>query len=307
MDTVVSKTPLRISFCGGGTDYPEFYEHHGGGEVIGASINKYITIIVEHHSGESIILNDVHYNDVAEIENKIVQGCLRHYELGPGLSIRILSDVSENGCGLGTSSALTIGLMKVLHGGYYRSDRVVEDSYQIERDAGLRCGKQDHCLSAMGGVRHLYFGKEILCVPFEVDLMYLRDYLMLFHAGERRQSKPKMEISIDVVCLKAIRSLVPHFAEALLSKDIERFGNLLGESWVLKRSLSDQVTTPELNRIYQRAIDAGAYGGKLLGAGQGGYFLICAFPEKMSQITDAVSVEATPFPFSFENRGSVVL
>ena len=317
MNKTITKTPLRISFAGGGTDYPDFYKYYGRGEVVGTSIFPYITVHLEKTDAETIVVESGEVcqiaNEVAEIANPIVQGVLREMKVGVGYRVKIESEVNPKGCGLGTSSALTLGLLRAfyeLEGQKPLVSQLISQAYRVENErAQIDCGLQDHYLCGHAGASHIYFkpnGDIILNEFAPFNASYWKAHLYLYKVSERSTKKPKMQNSlekgIDVENLKKLRSLVPLVCEALSRPDPKTMGHLLDESWALKRLRSGMVGAPQIDAMYEEAVDAGAYGGKLLGAGGGGYLLLCVRPDHLLAIDTAMkNAGAKAFPFHFIN------
>ena len=307
---IVSKTPLRISFVGGGTDIGWFYRVHGGA-VVSTAIDKYVTVEVRENGKTG----------KRENENPIVRECLRKLGIDGGVSIEIKSDVGERGTGLGSSSALTVGLLNALHA--YRGDRAPAEQLANEACAveievlGKPIGKQDQYASAYGGFRRYVFDQdgdvavsECLGVhfPFKGHVDRLEAHLLLFDTHIQRSADTVLESQRernDIASLLKIKRLEEAFYNCLLiGGDIDDVGLILHESWMLKRQLSDRTTNPALDEIYRRALDAGAVGGKLLGAGGGGHFLFYVELEKQDTVKKALEGLATYVPFCFESKGT---
>ena len=301
---------MRISFVGGGIDIGWFYREHGGA-VVSTAIDRYVTVQVQ--ASEKV--------GKWESEHPIVRECLRKVGIDGGVSIEIESDVGERGTGLGSSSALTVGLLNALYA--YRGDRVAAEQLanaacDIEIDVlGKPIGKQDQYASSYGGFRRYRFAQdgdvavsECLGVhfPFKGQVDRLEAHLLLFDTHIQRSAdtilKSQRERN-DIASLLKIKGLEAEFYNCLLiGGDIDDVGLILHESWMLKRQLSDRTTNPALDEIYGRALDAGAVGGKLLGAGGGGHFLFYVEPEKQDTVKKALEGLATYVPFCFESKGT---
>ena len=317
---VLSKTPLRISFAGGMTDIPWFYREHGGA-VVSTTIDKYVTVTVEVQENGKTGRREDGKTRKREGENPIVRECLRKVGIDGGVSIEIASDVGERGTGLGSSSALTVGLLNALHA--YRGDRVpteqlANEACAVEIDVlGKPIGKQDQYAATYGGFRRYVFDQdgdvevsECLGVhfPFKGQVDRLEARLLLFDTHIERSADTILESQRernDIGSLLKIKRLEEDFYNCLLiGGDIDDVGLILHESWMLKRQLSDRTTNPALDEIYRRALDAGAVGGKLLGAGGGGHFLFYVRREDQKSVKAALEGLATYVPFRFEHRGT---
>lgn len=307
MDKVISRTPLRISFVGGGTDLLWFYENHGGA-AISTAIDKYVTVEVREDGKTG----------KREDENPIVRECLRVTGV-KGVSIEIESDVCSQGTGLGSSSALTVGLLNALS--VYKRKKaghdfgMMPDEYlarkacEVELDVlGKPIGKQDAYASAYGGFRRYSFKRDGSVdvsghLIFHFPLHQLQRDLMLFDTHIQRSADTILESQRernDIATLLKIKALEEQFYNC----KIDDVGGILHEGWMLKRELSELTTTAALDEIYRRALDAGAVGGKLLGAGGGGHFLFYVRPDAQESVKDALEGLATHVAFRFESEGT---
>ena len=301
---VTSKTPLRISFVGGGTDIAWFYQKHGGA-VISTAIDKYVTVKVGARERGS----------EGASKNPIVRECLRKVGIDGGVSIEIESDVPA-GSGLGSSSALTVGLLNALLA--YKMEMtpykefIAEAACEIEINVlGNPIGKQDQYAVTYGGMRHYKFHKD-----GSVDLSdwrggswaNLEGQLMLFRTRVERGADTATTSALfsnhDEDKLKEIKALVPRFDYAWFHDDVGRVGGLLHENWRLKSQLNDSISNGPLDKIYQLVLDAGALGGKLLGAGGGGHFLFYVRPEQQGAVKAALDGLAVHVEFKFEAQGT---
>lgn len=339
---IVTKTPLRISFVGGGTDIPWFYREHGG-VVISTAIDKYVTVTVEWGNNDRIYINESglrqYTADLEAVENLYLREALRKAGVCRSVSVTIQSDVGERGTGLGSSSALTVGLLNALYTLrdsklQYKScylETLARQACEVEIDVlGKPIGKQDQYASSYGGFRRYRFdqdgGVEVSeCLgahfPFKEQVDRLEARLLLFDTHIQRSADTVLESQRernDIASLLKIKGLEEEFFNCLLSPrnpdesgliggNIDDVGVILHESWLLKRQLSDRTTNPALDEIYLRALNAGAVGGKLLGAGGGGHFLFYVEKEKQDTVKQALEGLATHVPFNFENRGTHIL
>ena len=305
---IVTATPLRVSFVGGGTDLSEFYEREGGA-VISTAINRYVYVTVKRHSElflEPIRLNYSKSEQVErldEIENNIARECLRFLEIEPPIYISTVGDVPAS-TGLGGSSAFTVGLLNALHA--YRGERVApgqlaEEACHIEIEVLKQpIGKQDQYAAAFGGLNLFSFNRDGgVTVQHQRlrngQLRELFDYVMMFWTGhqraaghvlaEQRQNTPN---KIDV--LRRMRDQAHQLHEMLDdgSVDVARMGAMLDEGWSLKRGLATLITNPQIDCWYRAALAAGALGGKLCGAGGGGFFLFIVPPERHDDVRRAL-------------------
>ncbi len=321
---IISRTPFRISFFGGGTDYPAWFEEHGGA-TLATTIDKYCWItcrylppFFEHHS--RIIYSKIeHVQGIDDIVHPAVREVLRFMKINEGVEVHHDGDLPAR-TGLGSSSAFTVGLLNALYalkGTMVSKDRLAKEAIYIEQKmCKEHVGCQDQALAAHGGFNYIEFGGARhlsvtkVTIPDE-RLARFQNHLMLFFTGFSRMASEiaKHQISNIPNKKKDLKEMHQMAKEALtlLDKDrLEDFGKLLDRSWKIKRQLSDKVTTPHIDDIYEKAKKAGALGGKLLGAGGGGFVLIFAEPEKQNFIRKALK-GFLEIPFSFENLGTQII
>jgi D-glycero-alpha-D-manno-heptose-7-phosphate kinase len=320
---IISRTPLRISFFGGGTDYPDHYESHGG-EVLSTSINQYVYLTINRlspffdhriHIGYSRSERVV---NVDEIEHPSVRWCLKHLQVDNGVEIFVMSDLPAR-TGLGSSSAFTVGLLHCLHA--FKNNLVTKDFlareaiYVEQKLIQERVGSQDQVIAAYGGLNHIHFERERTFWIDPLPVMQsrqklLESHLMLFFTSIARSANEILEeqcakIKVNTVPLQKIQEQVGEGVQILCNPDrnIHEFGELLHEAWLLKRSLSSRVSTAYIDEAYDTARARGAIGGKLLGAGGGGFLLLFAPPEKHEEIRQNLP-KLMHVPFAFENEGT---
>lgn len=324
---IVTRTPLRVSFAGGGTDLAAFYEQDYGA-VLSSAIANYIYVTVKSHSptfNEPVRINYSKSEEVSqidEIENDIARECLRFLEIDPPIYISTVGDHPASS-GLGGSSAFTVGLLHALHA--FRGERVTagqlaEEASHIEIDVlGEPIGKQDQYATAFGGVNFFRFkpGGTVTVEPVHPasgSLRALFDNLMMFWTGHQRdasvvlnEQKRNTEEKRD--SLIEMRDQAVELQELMSNGhavEPERVGKILGEGWKLKRRLATTVTNPHIDMWYDRAMAAGAWGGKLCGAGGGGCTLFVVDPSKQDAVRAALS-ELIEVPITHEVHGSRVL
>lgn len=323
---IITRTPLRISFFGGGTDYPVWYREFGGA-VLSTTIDKscYITCrrlppFFEYHSRVSYSkVENVSHNGA--IDHPSVRGCLQYMGVEDGVEIHHVADLPAR-TGLGTSSAFTVGLLLGLHGlkNQMRSKHALAgDAIHVEQEV-LReaVGSQDQISAAYGGFNRINFNvdgsfevRQLIASPERLAL--LQQHLALFFTGFSRTASEIAKEQIRVTHqrkheLAAMHEMVSE-AEAILtnpSRALDEFGNLLHESWQLKRTLTGNITNAHLDEIYEAGRSAGALGGKLLGAGGGGFMLFFVPPERRQALRTRLK-NLLCVPFGFSNRGSHVV
>jgi len=323
---IITRTPYRISFFGGGTDYPPWYLQNGG-EVISTTINKYCHISCRHlppffeHKHRVVYSTIEHVNHWDEIKHPAVRAVLGTLNCNKGLEIHHDGDLPARS-GLGSSSSFTVGLLHALtalKGSYVSKDQLARDALHIEQKViGEAVGSQDQIAAAYGGLNRIEFLRSgnFTVSPVVLRKQRSRDFqrhLMLFFTGFSRIAAEVAKSKIanfnkrDTE-LKRMREMVEEATQILQgsNRPIEEFGDLLHEAWRHKRSLSDKVSTPEVDQIYEAGRNAGAIGGKLLGAGGGGFMLLFVRPEQQPKVKEALK-HLIHVPFSFEESGSRVV
>src|SRR5262245_61512669 len=322
---IVTRTPLRVSFAGGGTDLPDVYERSYGA-VLSTAIDKYIYVTVKRHSpifNEAVRINysrSETVNSIAEIENAIARECLRLLDIDPPVYVSTVGDLPAS-TGLGGSSAFAVGLLNALHA--FRGERVsagqlAEEACHIEIDVLQQpIGKQDQYAAAVGGLNLFCFrpGGGVTVEPQRFSngtLRELFDSILLFWTGHQRDTEQvlgeqKARTPTNMDSLLQMRAHA-YQLQGLLSDhvDLAAFGRVLDESWRLKRNLASTITTSEIDRWHQRAIEAGALGGKLCGAGGGGFLLMVVPAERQARVRASLA-ELQQIPVRFEVHGSRVL
>ena len=321
---IITRTPFRISFFGGGTDYPVWYEKHGGA-VLSTAIDKFCYITCRNFppffdARTRIVWSKIELrNDVEEIEHPAVKGVMKFFEIKDGLEIHHAADLPARS-GLGASSSFTVGLLNAIHalqGKTSGKGQLVSEAIHVERHViGESVGSQDQVAVAFGGFNKIVFNKDrsIEVMPLDIRpevLKGLEDRLLLFFTGLSRSASEIAAAQIENTPnkekeLKAMHAMVDKAAAFLEDGNLDAFGKMLHESWQLKRSLTDVISTPHIDAIYDAAREAGALGGKLLGAGGGGFMLIYADPSKHATIKERLK-SLLHVPFKFEKTGSEVI
>lgn len=323
---IITRTPFRISFFGGGTDYPGWYREHGGA-VLATSIDKYCYITCRRlppffeHKHRIVYSRIENVRDNNEIEHPAVRAVLNWAKIADGLEIHHDGDLPARS-GLGSSSAFTVGLAHALYGlrgQMVSQDTLAKDAIHIEQNViGENVGSQDQVSAAYGGLNRIDFNRDDTFDVAPVILPEhrreeLRDHLMLCFTGVSRIADSIAKSKIDNLKnreaeLKRMREMVDEAIAILTNANvsIDEFGKLLDLSWKYKRSLSDRITTQHIDELYDRAVRAGAIGGKILGAGGGGFMLLFAKPEKQAAIREALK-ELVHVSFNFDDSGSRVV
>lgn len=324
---IVTRTPVRVSFLGGGTDYPEHFLKHGG-QTLGVTIDKYSYLSVKRMAPLFDYSIRVGYSrtetvhDRDEIQHPSVRECLRFLDLHGPLEIHYIGDLPAR-TGLGSSSSFTVGLLNALHtlkGETVSQQQLAEEAVHVERELiHENVGVQDQYTCALGGLRHLRFETSGHISGASVDLEPsrlndLQSHLMLFHTGlvrhahevlvEQMENTRQGKVATD---LDALSKLVDEGLQVLRSsRPIAEFGQLLDAAWQAKQRLSSRVSNDGINDLYRRARAAGAIGGKLLGAGGGGFFLLFVAPDHRSSVLEALGAQGH-IAISTETSGARVV
>ena len=304
---IISRTPFRISFVGGGTDLRSFYSEEPG-QVLSTSIDKYIYVVVKRQVGIVEYKYRVNWskvefcNDIEDIEHPIVREALKLFKIDFPLEITTFSDIPSN-TGLGSSSAFCVGLVHALYalcGKYATKHTLASEAGSIEVDVLLRTmGKQDHFASAYGDLNIFTFNSDetVVTEPVfytsEVKSVLERN-LMLFFTGLKRDASEVLESQYKVThakraVLAKMRDLVNPLRDVLSgNQDMHKFGEILHEGWLLKKTITNDISNTQIDNYYEKALRAGAIGGKLLGAGGGGFLLLYVEPENQVKVTRAL-------------------
>lgn len=324
---IISRTPVRVSFLGGGSDYPEYCRDHTG-MTLCATIDKYSYITVNSLSGffEHNIRISYSKTELAkslqEIQHPSVRECLRVMGIEKGIEVHYVGDLPAR-TGLGSSSSFTVGLLHALYahrGHMVEKRRLAEEAVRIEREMiGERVGLQDQYACAFGGFLQLTFrrGAEVEVRHLTLSpqrIKAIEERLLLFYTGLQRSAHEILEEQIERTekgdvdrQLEALAALVPRGVRILCeSDDLSEFGALLHENWMLKRDLSRAITTRAIDGHYEAARKAGAIGGKLCGAGGGGFILLYVEPYNREKVRRALG-NLLEVQFSFENEGSTII
>ena len=322
---IISRTPFRISFFGGGTDYPVWYRENGG-VVLNTTIDKYCYIncrflppFFEHKYLIRYRLRE-QVNNISQIKHPSVRESLRFMRIDQGIEMVHTSDLPARS-GTGSSSAFTVGFLNALYaltGRMVGKRRLASNAIYIEQDIiGETVGSQDQVAAAFGGLNKMEFnGREkFLVQPVTVNqkkITELQNHLMFFFTGFSRTAseiarEQTQNTSSKTVELRTMKEMAEEGVSILNNsrEEIESFGKLLNESWKLKKSLSSRVTTDAIDEIYDTAIKAGAIGGKLCGAGGGGFMLLFVPPRKQRMVKNALK-KLLYVPFHFETLGSQI-
>lgn len=321
---IVSKTPLRMSFVGGGSDLPAFYREEVGA-VLSTSIDKYMYICVNKKFDGRIRISYSRTEDVESremVEHPLVREALKLVGLDRAIEISSMADIPSKGSGLGSSSTYTVGLLNALYA--YRNqfaskEQLASQACEIEIDrCGEPIGKQDQYAAAYGGLNLIRFHPNdsvsvdpVICKPSLLQEM--EDSTLVFFTGRTRSASLvlanqalAMRTSDRRLLVRRMVQLAFEMKEQLESGTLEHLGDLLNENWRLKSQLTSGITDPQIDSWYLAGMEHGALGGKLLGAGNGGFMMFYAPKERHAQITDALS-ELEPVKFRFDRTGAQIV
>lgn len=323
---IISRTPFRISFFGGGTDYPVWYNENNGA-VLSATINKYCYITCRYLPPFFDYKYRIVYSKreetwhISEIDHPSVRECLGFMNPDKGIEMHHDGDLPAR-TGLGSSSSFTVGLLNALYalrGKMVTKRQLSLDAIHVEQERiKEHVGSQDQTIVAFGGLNKITFAVnhniEVKPIPLNSDNSnYLQDHLMLFFTGFARTASEIAKDQIKEIPnkkkeLKAMHDMVDKAVDILNGdrSSYNDFGKLLNEAWQIKRTLTSKISTPTIDNIYGVAMRAGATGGKLLGAGGGGFILFFVKPELQSKVKAALK-DLLYVPFRFENIGSQII
>lgn len=323
---IITRTPFRISFFGGGTDLPDYYHKHGG-EVLSTTIDKYLYITCRHMPPFFDYKHRFSYgsktelvSEINEIEHPSIRETFRYMDIDYGVDLHYNTDIPARS-GIGSSSSFTVGLLNALsglNGRMLSKEDLAHKAIHIEQDLiGEAVGSQDQTAAAYGGLNHIIFREndEIEVHPITIPSARsrsLNEHLLLVFSGFQRFAKNIEENKIaqldkHVDDLKKMTDYT-HQALEILNSDIDicEFGALLNDTWMAKKRLSERVADERINEMYQIAIKNGAVGGKLLGAGGGGFMLFFVKPERRNELLSALQ-QYVYVPFQFDHSGSTVI
>jgi len=322
---IVSKTPFRISFFGGGSDLPSYY-NQSPGMVVSATIDKYLYISLNKKFDDLIRVSysvTENVNDIEHLKHDIVKHTLKYFDVTQGIELASISDLPSNGTGMGASSAFAVGLIKAIENYKYSKEILNKGSL-----AELACiieiilcqkpiGKQDQYACAYGGFNvHHFNTKGVVTQNLTLDndvLEYLESNLLLLHTSKgrsaddilRNQNKRMADNDKSFQNMKSMVDLAQQFGNDLKNKDLKYFGEMLDCSWQLKKEVSNDISNLEIDEIYEEAKLCGAKGGKILGAGGGGFMLLFADENSQKKIKEKFC-KNNPFNFKFDFSGTTV-
>ena len=319
---IIVQTPLRISFFGGGTDFPGYYCSEGGC-VLSTSIDKYIFIVIKSRFDDKLRLGYTKtemVDDLDDLEHNLIREAMRKTGITRGVEVTTLGDIPSAGSGLGSSSTVTVGALHAMytfHGDLVTAERLAQEACDIEiNKLGAPIGIQDQYIAAYGGLRFMEFhtNGDVQVNTVEVNRTIkrrLNENTMLFFTGITRSAngvldEQKSNILRRVQVLNEMKQIAYRARDELEAGNLDTIGTLLHESWLLKKSLATGVSNRQLDEMYAAARGAGALGGKVTGAGGGGFLILYCPHSRQEHVRQALS-GLQELPFLLENDGSKVI
>jgi D-glycero-alpha-D-manno-heptose-7-phosphate kinase len=319
---IISQTPLRISLAGGGTDLKSFYSSEEG-KVISTAIDKYVYVIVKERFDEKIYINYSQkeiVDTISDVKHDLVREAMKKTGVIKGVEITTLADIPSEGSGLGSSSSITVGLLNALYnftGIQVTAEQLAREACDIEINiCGKPIGKQDQYIAAYGGLNKIVFHSDESVSVSRLniegnDLRKLGSNLLLFYTNTTRSANVILEKLMKNTKekrneLRAMLGLVPRVAESILQNNFDDVGRALHENWDLKRSLVGSISNPDIDIMYKKMMGAGALGGKICGAGGGGFLLAYVPRNRQDTVREALN-DYREFPFMLDPLGSRII
>ncbi|ODR35241.1 GHMP kinase [Eisenbergiella tayi] len=320
---IITRAPFRVSFCGGGSDLPSFYEKYGGC-VLSTTIQKYMYLTIHNYfHKDQIVLKYSKaeiVNDFSEIEHRIFKQCLQDFNL-KGVELSSMADIPA-GTGLGSSSTFTVALLHLLYtyrGQYASKYKLAKDACVVEIEKlGESIGKQDQFAAAFGGLKFYEFlpsgfvNVEPIVMAQESYKTLENNLLMFYLGGSHSASAILKEQSTNIVNVDKAKiqmnmcNITRELKERLQENDVDAMGHLLHENWMLKKSLASGISNPLIDDVYDRAMNAGATGGKLLGAGGAGFMIFYVPEDKQAAVREAL-FDLREMDFKMDNSGASIV
>jgi D-glycero-alpha-D-manno-heptose-7-phosphate kinase len=319
---IIAQTPLRVSFFGGGTDFPSFYLSEGGA-VLTSAIDKYIFVMIKKRFDQKLRIGYTRtemVDSVNEIEHELIREAFRKTGICCGVEVTTMGDIPATGSGLGSSSAVTVGSLHSMYtylNEIVPAERLAREACEIELDIlGKPIGVQDQYISSLGGFRFIEFSTNGKIESEKINLdpplrKRLNESLLLFFTGVTRRAdtildEQKRNINHKGEILREMKSMAYSARDELQKGNLDAIGKLLHESWLLKKQLASQISNDTIDEIYRMAQKAGAIGGKITGAGGGGFLLLyCPF-DKRENVRAAMH-PLQELPIQLENSGSKII
>jgi D-glycero-alpha-D-manno-heptose-7-phosphate kinase len=319
---IVVQTPLRVSFFGGGTDFPSYFLKEGGC-VLSSAIDKYIFVIIKKRFDQKLRVGYTRteiVEDISEIQHELIREAFFMTGINHGVEITTMGDIPSQGSGLGSSSTVTVGALHALYtlrGEIVTADCLARQACEMEIERLRKpIGFQDQYIAAFGGFRFIEFTKkgEVIVQKIELDPCLrrrLHENLMLFFTGTTRKSESILEeqknnIPDHLGVLSELKEITYTARNELEAGNLDRIGELLHESWALKKRLSSNISNEKIDSLYATALSAGALGGKITGAGGGGFLMLYCPHEKQETVRTALN-GLQELPFRLEPDGSKVI
>lgn len=319
---IIIQTPLRVSLFGGGTDFPSYYLEHGGC-VLSSAIDKYIFVTIKKRFDDKIRIGYTRtemIDQVDEIKHELIREAMRMTGLEAGVEITTMGDIPDQGSGLGSSSTVTVGALHAMYA-YQKelvlTERLAQEACRIEREVlGKPIGIQDQYIAAYGGLRFMEFDTngEVHTHRLKLSeraMRRLSDNLLLFFTGVTRKAdtilkEQKTNIKDKLTVLSEMKDIAHLACDEIQKENIDEVGTLLHKSWVLKKQLASQISNSALDDMYETACRAGAIGGKISGAGGGGFLLLYVPRGHQERVRDALK-DFQEYPFTLGHDGSKVI
>ncbi len=319
---IIIQTPLRVSFFGGGTDFPSYYLGEGGA-VLSSTIDKYIFVTVKNRFDQKIRVGYTStemVDHIDQIKHNLIREALRKTEISQGIEITTMGDIPSEGSGLGSSSTVTVGALHALYayrGEIIQAEQLAREACEIEIDVlGSPIGKQDQYIAAYGGLRFFEFKKDgsIQSEKISVNqetIRKLNNNFLLFFTGISRKAnnilKDQQNNIVDRLdVLGKLKEMAYTARREIEASNIDALGELMHRSWLLKKQLAGSISNSIIDELYDTAYKAGAYGGKITGAGGGGFFLVYCPIEKQDALRSALS-SLQELPYAIEQDGTKVI
>lgn len=319
---IITKTPLRISFVGGGSDLKDFY-HKTDGKVISATIDKFVYVIVKERFDDKIIIDYTKrevVDSIDEIKHELVRETMRKTGIEGGIEIITPADIPSEGSGLGSSSTVTVGLLHAFYtykGIIVTKEQLAKEACEIEIDILKKpIGKQDQYAAAYGGINKITFKRDDSVSVEKVNLSdeQLRKFgsnILLFYTDKTRKSsdilsEQKKNTKDKFEVIKRMVDLVEPFEKNLIKKNYDELGKLLHQNWLYKKTLASKITNGDIDNMYQTTLNAGAIGGKVSGAGGGGFMMLYVPRHKQDNVREALK-NYRELPFMLDKYGSRVI
>ena len=323
-NVIISRTPLRVSFCGGGTDLDQFsMNNSSGGRVVSLAINRFVYVTINRRFDDSIRVSyssTENAESIDDVQHDLVREAMRLTGTESGVEITTIADIPGRGTGLGSSSSVTVGLLHAMHAFHGRNiskEQLAEEACKIEIEIlGAPIGRQDQYAGAFGGINSISFGSNgVMVEPIDVSDELITEiskrFSLVFTGLTRSANKVLSQVVEDIESknssLKEIREHADLAAGMMESGDLDSLGRLLNSSWLAKRETSPNVSNDAIDKLYNQLISSGAKGAKLLGAGSGGFFLVYGEDSLRQQLTNKLDEEKRIIPVGIDFSGSQII